>query len=144
MMSKRKPDQTITHRIELQSKERELISDYMMFEQGNKLIASLASMDIKTMYAWLNVAEALGLLTTPIPTVTDLDDIAGAVGGWATSTAIENEQSRQETIEETGSAPWNPVADKFSLQGYVNYALFRFFGGKKEEWEQHQTGDPLY
>jgi len=133
MMSKRKPDQTITHRIELQSKERELISDYMMFEQGNKLIASLASMDIKTMYAWLNVAEALGLLTTPIPTVTDLDDIAGAVGGWATSTAIENEQSRQ---EEEG--------DKFSLQDNLNYMIFRFFGGKKEDWDAQVSGQPLY
>ena len=142
-MSKRKPDQTITHRIELQTKERELIQDYMMFEQANKLLSSLASMDIKTMYAWLNVAEALGLLNTPIPTVTDLDDIAGAVGGWATTTALENEQARQQTVEETGSAPYNPVADKFSIQGWVNYGIFRFFGGRKEEWEQHQTGDPL-
>ena len=132
-MSKRKPDQTITHRIELQSKERELISDYMMFEQGNKLIASLASMDIKTMYAWLNVAEALGILDTPIPTVTDLDDIAGAVGSWATNTAVQNEQARQ---EEHG--------DKFSLQDNLNYMIFRFFGGKKEDWDAQVSGDPLY
>ena len=143
-MSKRKPDQTITHRIELQTKERELIQDYMMFEQANKLISSLASMDIKTMYAWLNVAEALGIIDTPIPTVTNLDDIAGAVGGWATSTAVENEQKRQEAVDETGGAPYNPVADKFSLQDNLNYAIFRFFGGTKEEWEQQQTGDPLY
>lgn len=133
MMSKRKPDQTITHRIELQSKERELISDYMMFEQGNKLIASLASMDIKTMYAWLNVAEALGILNTPIPTVTDLDDIAGALGAWATQNAIANEQARQ---EEQG--------DKFSLQDNLNYMIFRFFGGKKEDWDAQISGDPLY
>ena len=142
-MSKRKPDQTITHRIELQTKERELIQDYMMFEQANKLISSLASMDIKTMYAWLNVAEALGILNTPIPTVTDLDDIAGAVEGWATSTAVENEQRRQQAIDETGSAPYNPYADKFSLQDNLNYAIFRFFGGSREEWEQHMAGDPL-
>jgi hypothetical protein len=142
-MSKRKPDQTITHRIELQTKERELIQDYMMFEQANKLIGSLASMDIKTMYAWLNVAEALGLLNTPVPTVTDLDDIAGAVGGWATNTALENEQRRQQAVDETGSAPYNPIADKFSLQDDLNYMIFRFFGGSREEWIQHKQGDPL-
>tara|TARA_Y100000401_G_scaffold102320_1_gene92521 strand:+ start:1339 stop:1728 length:390 start_codon:yes stop_codon:yes gene_type:complete len=128
-MSKRKPDQTITHRIELQTKERELIQDYMMFEQANKLIASLASMDIKTMYAWLNVAEALGFLDTPIPTVTDLDEIAGAVGGWATNTAIQNEQSRQEK-HGTG----------FSLQDDLNYMIFRFFGGTREEWDAQTNG----
>jgi hypothetical protein len=134
-MSKRKPDQTITHRIELQTKERELIQDYMMFEQANKLISSLASMDIKTMYAWLNVAEALGLIATPIPTVTDLDDIAGAVGGWATNTALENEQRRQES-----GAPYNPVSDRFSLQDDLNYMIFRFFGGSREEWEAQTNG----
>ena len=142
-MSKRKPDQTITHRIELQTKERELISDYVMFEQANKLIASLASMDIKTMYAWLNVAEAFGLLNTPIPTVTEFDDIAGAVGAWATNTALENEQRRQQAVDETGSAPYNPIADKFSLQDDLNYMIFRFFGGSREEWIQHNQGDPL-
>jgi len=130
---KRKPDQTITHRIELQSKERQLIEDYMMFEQGNKLIASLASMDIKTMYAWLNVAEALGILDTPIPTVTDLDDIAGSLGAWATQNALANEQARQ---DEHG--------DKFSLQDNLNYMIFRFFGGKKEDWDAQVTGQPLY
>lgn len=128
-MSKRKPDQTITHRIELQTKERELIQDYMMFEQANKLIASLTSMDIKTMYAWLNVAEALGLVDTPIPTVTDLDEIAGAVGSWATNTAIANEQGRQEKYG-TG----------FSLQDDLNYLIFRFFGGSREEWEAQTNG----
>ena len=142
-MSKRKPDQTITHRIELQTKERELIQDYMMFEQANKLIGSLASMDIKTMYAWLNVAEAFGLLNTPVPTVTDLDDIAGAVGGWATNTALENEQRRSQAVDETGGAPYNPIADKFSLQDDLNYMIFRFFGGSREEWIQHTQGDPL-
>lgn len=123
-MSKRKPDQVIVHRIELQKKERELIQDYMMFEQANKLVASLASMDIKTMYAWLNVAEAFGFLDTPIPTVTDFDEIAGAVGSWATNTAIENEQGRQEKY-----------GNRFSLQDDLNYMIFRFFGGSREEWE---------
>ena len=134
---KRKPDQTITHRIELQSKERQLIEDYMMFEQGNKLIASLASMDIKTMYAWLNVAEALGILNTPIPTVTDLDDIAGAVGGWADAT-LADAQNREED-------PKGPAGGGgFSLQDDLNYMIFRFFGGTREEWNQHTPGDPLY
>jgi len=136
-MSKRKPDQTITHRIELQSKERELIQDYIMFEQANKLISSLASMDIKTMYAWLNVAEALGILNTPIPTVTDLDDIAGAVGGWADAT-LADAQNREDD-------PKGPAGEGgFSLQDDLNYMIFRFFGGTREEWNQHTPGDPLY
>ena len=136
-MSKRKPDQTITHRIELQTKERELIQDYIMFEQGNKLIASLASMDIKTMYAWLNVAEALGILDTPIPTVTDLDDIAGAVGAWADAT-LADAQGREDD-------PKGPAGGRgFSLQDDLNYMIFRFFGGKKEDWDAQVTGQPLY
>ena len=136
-MSKRKPDQTITHRIELQTKERELIQDYMMFEQANKLISSLASMDIKTMYAWLNVAEALGLLNTVIPTVADADNIAGSIGAWADAT-LADAQGRAE--DEKGPAG----GGGFSLQDDLNYMIFRFFGGTREEWEQHQTGDPLY
>ena len=135
-MSKRKPDQTITHRIELQTKERELIQDYMMFEQANKLIQSLASMDIKTMYAWLNVAEALGFLDTPIPTVTDFDEIAGSVGAWADAT-LADAQGRADD-------PKGPAGQGgFSLQDDLNYIIFRFFGGTREEWEQQTPGDPL-
>jgi hypothetical protein len=135
-MSKRKPDQTITHRIELQTKERELIQDYMMFEQANKLIASLASMDIKTMYAWLNVAEVMGILNTPIPTVADAENIAGSIGAWADAT-LANAQNRADD-------PKGPAGGGgFSLQDDLNYMIFRFFGGTREEWAQHQTGDPL-
>tara|TARA_Y100001938_G_scaffold135127_1_gene196427 strand:- start:1564 stop:1983 length:420 start_codon:yes stop_codon:yes gene_type:complete len=136
-MSKRKPDQTITHRIELQTKERELIQDYMMFEQANKLIRSLASMDIKTMYAWLNVAEALGILNTVIPTVADADSIAGSIGSWADAT-LADAQGR--ASDEKGPAG----GGGFSLQDDLNYMIFRFLGGTREEWEQHTTGDPLW
>ena len=90
-MSKRKPDQTITHRIELQAKERELIQDYLLMEQFNKLIASLTSMPISTMYAWLNVAEALDIFDTPIPTVTDLEDIPNAINAFGKSVKIARE-----------------------------------------------------
>lgn len=82
-MSKRKPDQTITHRIELQSKERELIQDYMMIQQANNLVQSLTSMPVATMYAWLNVFEALGIFDSPIPTVADFDEIPAAIAAWA-------------------------------------------------------------
>jgi len=90
-MSKRKPDQTITHRIELQQKERELIQDYLLLEQFNKLIASLTSMPISTMYAWLNVGEALDIFDTPIPTVADLEDIPAAINAFGKGVKIARE-----------------------------------------------------
>lgn len=100
---KRKPDQTITHRIEFQAKERELISDYMMFEQANKLISSVTSMignmSIEQMYGWLTLAEAMGWLDTPIPTITDADEMAAAFAAWATGLNAEREEEARQRDE---------------------------------------------
>ena len=104
-------------------------------EQANKLIASLASMDIKTMYAWLNVLEAVGIVKTPIPTVTDADEIGAAIGSWADN-QVAQAQGRED----------DPKRDAWGggLGDDFNYAIFRFLGGTKEEWEQHTPGDPLW
>jgi len=97
---KRKPDQTITHRIELQSKEREIIQDYLMMEQANKLIRSITNMignlTIEQMYGWLTLFEAMGWLDTPIPTISDADEMAAAFVSWA----VNGNQNRQEEAEQ--------------------------------------------
>ena len=100
MMSKRKPDQTIVHRIEMQSKEREMLQDYLVMDQANKLISSVTSMignmSIEQMYGWLTLAEAMGWLDTPIPTITDADEMAAAFVAWATGIgASRKEEAKQ-------------------------------------------------
>ena len=132
---KRKPTDLLGVRLELQEKERDLIEQTMLVGGITEIIKAMASMDIGTMYGWLNIAEAFGLVQTPIPTVADASEMAKAVSNWATDTALANEQARKDQVAETGGAPFNPVADRFSLQDDLNYAIFRFFGGSREEWE---------
>ena len=79
---KRKPDQVIVHRIEMQQKERELIEQAMMVNGATSIIKSIASMDIKTMYALLTILEGFGLIDTKIPTIGD-GSIEDAINTWA-------------------------------------------------------------
>ena len=79
---KRKPDQVIVHRIEMQQKERDLIEQAMMLNGATSIIKSIASMDIKTMYALLTILEGFGLIDTKIPTIGD-GSIEDAINTWA-------------------------------------------------------------
>ena len=79
---KRKPDQVIVHRIEMQQKERYLIEQAMMLNGATSIIKSIASMDIKTMYALLTILEGFGLIDTKIPTIGD-GSIEDAINTWA-------------------------------------------------------------
>ena len=61
MMSKRKPDQTITPRIELQSKERELLETYLLVDGLKEIAPSLIAVAGATggsymIAAWLHMA----------------------------------------------------------------------------------------
>ena len=82
ILVKRKPDQVIVHRIEMQQKERDLIEQAMMLNGATSIIKSIASMDIKTMYALLTILEGFGLIDTKIPTIGD-GSIEDAINTWA-------------------------------------------------------------
>tara|TARA_Y100000401_G_C8321545_1_gene225570 strand:+ start:438 stop:809 length:372 start_codon:yes stop_codon:yes gene_type:complete len=81
-MTKRKPQKVVVHRIEFQTKERELFEQFMYLEQLNKLIDSLLSMDPKIMYMYITILEGVGLIDTPIPTLSDApstDEVLNAI-----------------------------------------------------------------
>ena len=79
---KRKPDQVIVHRIEMQQKERELIEQAMIVNGATSIIKSIASMDVKTLYAILTILEAYDLIDTKIPTIGD-GSVEDAINAWA-------------------------------------------------------------
>ena len=70
-MTKRKPEKVVVHRLELQTKERDLLEQFIYLEQLNKLLDSLLSMDPKVMYMYITILEGIGLIDTPIPTLSD-------------------------------------------------------------------------
>lgn len=81
-MTKRKPERVVVHRIELQTKERELFENYLYLQQTNNLIDSLTSMDPKVMYMYLTILEGFGLIDTNIPTLSDApttDEVLNAI-----------------------------------------------------------------
>tara|TARA_Y100000004_G_C8936948_1_gene422516 strand:+ start:704 stop:1078 length:375 start_codon:yes stop_codon:yes gene_type:complete len=81
-MTKRKPEKVVVHRIELQTKERELIESYLYLQQTNNLLQSLLAIDPKVMYMWLTILEGAGLIDTPIPTLSDApttDEVLNAI-----------------------------------------------------------------
>lgn len=105
---KRKPDQVIVHRIEMQQKERELIEQAMMINGATSIIKSITSMDIKTLYALLTILEGFGLINTPIPTIGD-GTIQDAINAWARNTQASREAQREAQATDPawhGNAPW--------------------------------------
>lgn len=123
-MSKRKPDQTSGVRIELQSKERNLLEQAILGNQITSVIDSLAKMDIMTMYGWLTILEAFGFIDTPIPTITDLmtnpEDsakaaTAGAMAAWS--------KNRRENREKAGQGP----IDTALYEAYDEFWVTRLF-----------------
>ena len=79
---KRKPDKVVVHRIEMQSKERDLLESYIYLEQTNKLLSTLLLMEPKVMYMWITVFEGLGVIDTAIPTLSDApttDEVLNAI-----------------------------------------------------------------
>ena len=79
---KRKPDKVVVHRIEMQSKERDLLESYIYLEQTNKLLSTLLLMEPKVMYMWITVLEGLGVIDTAIPTLSDApttDEVLNAI-----------------------------------------------------------------
>jgi hypothetical protein len=99
-MVKRKPDGkgVIVHRIELQTKERELLEQYMYMQQGNKLIQSITQLKLPELYGILNLLELFGLIDTPIPTVADASEIPSAIRSWVETTRINPETGERETV----------------------------------------------
>jgi hypothetical protein len=109
---RRKPDQVIVHRIEMQQKERELIEQAMMVNGATSIIKSLASMDIKTLYALLTIIEGLGIINTPIPTIGD-GTIADALNAWAKNGREIREQREKETGAAAARPEWVQKSDNW-------------------------------
>lgn len=86
-MPKRKPDQVIVHRIELNTFERDLLETALLANVGvnltetivptaGKLLGELS--DPIKLYSFLTILEMLGVLETPVPTLGDLGDEASS------------------------------------------------------------------
>jgi len=94
MPPKRTPSDVIVHRIELQDTERSLIESYMYMEQANKFINSISKMGVKELYFWLTIAESLGLISTPIPTLGEEGEgILNAIKTWGTNVQAAAEEA---------------------------------------------------
>lgn len=110
-MAKRAPDSLNSFRIELQEKERELFEQYMYMSTASNIIDSLTSMSWEQMYAWITIFEAFGLTKTPIPTISDASEIAGAISSWAKNGKARREK---EQAENPSTRPdWVQKSDNF-------------------------------
>lgn len=75
-MPKRKPDQVIVHRIELQNSFQDQLELYVLAEQTNKLLSNVQPIlntltDPTKLYTFLTMLELLDLIDTPLPTLAD-------------------------------------------------------------------------
>lgn len=134
-MTKRKPDgkNVIVYRLEFQDKERELIEQAIVGHQFTTIIDSIvkgiSSMDIMTMYGILTLLEGLGIIDTPIPTITDLmnnpEDSAKAAAAGAISDWANNRRRTRE--ESTNDGNLNPI-DKALYEAYDTFWVTRLIG----------------
>jgi len=97
-MTKRKPERVVVHRIELQTKERELIEQYIYMQQANRLVNTITQIDVGQLYALLNFLELAGIIDTPIPTITSADEILPAIHAWTTTAKTNPETGETETV----------------------------------------------
>jgi hypothetical protein len=124
-MSKRKPSLeggVLVHRIELQQKEREMLEFGLLMENANKLLQTMAGMSPETMYAWLTVAEAFGIVDTPIPTLGDYPEngILNALKSLSQQRYDEIEQAKTEAGEELSWAERN-LSDQALLARFFSW-----------------------
>jgi len=143
-MTKKKPDgkTLINYRIELQDKERELLEQAIIGQQFTTVVDSIvkgiSSMDIMTMYGLLTIAEGMGWIDTPIPTITDLmtspEDSAKAAAGGAIKQWSENrKQARDDAYkqrqEEGSSRPaFVEQSDAFLYEAYDTFWVTKLIG----------------
>lgn len=91
-MPKAKPDQVITHRIELQQSERDMLEIALVANAFNQTLESLspiavALLDPVKLYGLLTILELADVLDTPLPTLGDIDAdnpaaFFGAIRDW--------------------------------------------------------------
>lgn len=75
-MPKRKPDQVIVHRIELQNSLQDQLELFVLAQQTNNLLSNVqpivtALTDPVKLYTFFTVLELLDLIDTPLPTLGD-------------------------------------------------------------------------
>lgn len=123
-MTKRRPDRIESIRLELQDKERELLEQAIIGQQVTTVIDSLLKMDIMTMYGWLTILEAFGIVDTPIPTITDLMQDPEQSAKAATAAAMSNwSKTRRENREKAGQGP----IDTALYEAYDEFWVTRLF-----------------
>lgn len=123
---KRKPDKVVVHRIEIQQFERDLLKDALILQNANSLLSSMSQVKPETLYAWLTLFEALGILNTPIPTLGDYPEngILNALKSMSQQRREEIEQRAEERGEEL-----NWIERNLSDQAI----MARFFGWLDEQ-----------
>jgi len=76
IMPKRKPDQVIVHRIELQTSLQDQLELFVLAQQTNNLLSNVQPIlttltDPVKLYTFFTVLELLDLIDTPLPTLGD-------------------------------------------------------------------------
>jgi hypothetical protein len=76
IMPKRKPDQVIVHRIELQNSLQDQLELFVLAQQTNNLLSNVQPIlttltDPVKLYTFFTVLELLDLIDTPLPTLGD-------------------------------------------------------------------------
>jgi len=111
-MMKRKPDKVVVHRIEMQQKERDLIEQAILFQNVSSIFNSLSRMEIKTIYYYLTLFEALGLIDTPVPTIGD-GSIANALNAWAKNYRDKRDRDNEAIASQINVDPSQPTLGFF-------------------------------
>ena len=118
-MTKRKVESITGIRIELQDKERQIVEDFANMKIASDLAASvfdsLTKMPIENMYAMLTLAEALGWVDTPIPTISDASEIASAFVSWATN--YREQKNREKEEEQARKEAWQEAHEEAGRMG---------------------------
>jgi hypothetical protein len=98
----------------LQEKERDLVEQAILANSATRIVESLTSMDVTTMYAWLTVLEGMGFVDTPVPTIGD-GSINDAISGFFRSLKVARDSMSSDTTTLPGG---------ITIQDVINYYLF--------------------
>lgn len=89
----------------MQQHERQLLTDAMVLQNANSLLESMSRVKPETLYAWLTLAEAFGLLDTPIPTLGDLPE-NGILNAFKSMSQQNYEEIERRKTEEGDAPNW--------------------------------------
>ena len=105
----------------MQQHERELLKDAIFLQNANSLLKTLGEVRPETLYAWLTLAEAFGLLNTPIPTLGDIPE-NGILNAFKSMSQQNYDELERKKIEEGDAPNW------FERNLSDQAIMARFFG----------------